>query len=118
MSIEAVFTGRHETFQYTKVATAMAHATRHSFLILLFFFFFCYLVYTRFDLNHSQMKVRCCADMCPVAKRLQCVNSIDPGQIIHSGGHIHSNEEQPFHFCEERYVPSYHIMTNEGTEAM
>lgn len=44
--------------------------------------------------------------MCPVAKRLQCVKSIDPGQMSHSGGHVHSKEEeQPFHFCEERYVP-------------
>ncbi|KAI0246219.1 hypothetical protein BJV78DRAFT_1286673 [Lactifluus subvellereus] len=57
-SIEATFTGRHETFQYTK--------------------------YTQ------------------VAKRLQCVKTIEAGQTSHTGAHIHSKEEQPFHFCETR----------------
>ncbi|KAI0302897.1 hypothetical protein B0F90DRAFT_1935607 [Multifurca ochricompacta] len=57
-SIEATFTGKHETFQYTK---------------------------------YSQ-----------VAKRLQCVKTIEPGQMAHTGAHIHSKEEQPFHFCENR----------------
>ncbi|KAH9992107.1 hypothetical protein BJV77DRAFT_1003498 [Russula vinacea] len=46
LSIEATFTGRHETFQYTK--------------------------------------------------------TIDPGRMSHTGGHIHSKEAKPFHFCEER----------------
>ncbi|KAI9462741.1 hypothetical protein F5148DRAFT_1212347 [Russula earlei] len=58
LSIEATFTGRHETFQYTK--------------------------YTQ------------------VAKRLQCVQIIGPGQKSHEGAHIHSKEEQLFHFCETR----------------
>ncbi|KAH9027352.1 hypothetical protein EDB84DRAFT_1500330 [Lactarius hengduanensis] len=57
-SIEATFTGRHETFQYTK--------------------------YTQ------------------VAKRMQCVLTIPPGLLSHGGGHIHSKENQPFHFCEMR----------------
>ncbi|KAF8270139.1 hypothetical protein EI94DRAFT_1572222, partial [Lactarius quietus] len=57
-SIEATFTGRHETFQYTKVGAS--------------------------------------------AKRLRCVKMIEPGEIDHEGTHIHSNEEQPFHFCESR----------------
>ncbi|KAI9443965.1 hypothetical protein H4582DRAFT_1049491 [Lactarius indigo] len=57
-SIEATFTGRHETFQYTK--------------------------YTQ------------------VAKRMQCVLTIPPGLLSHVGGHIHSKEGQPFHFCEMR----------------
>ncbi|KAH9165762.1 hypothetical protein EDB89DRAFT_2008009, partial [Lactarius sanguifluus] len=48
-SIEATFTGRHETFQYTK-----------------------------------------------------CVLAIPPGLLSHEGGHIHSKESQPFHFCEMR----------------
>jgi hypothetical protein len=56
--------------------------------------------------------------MYPVAKRLQCVKSIDPGQMSHSGGHIHSTGEQPFHFCEERYDLMYHVVISEGTEAM
>jgi hypothetical protein len=56
--------------------------------------------------------------MHPVAKRLQCVKGVDPGQMSHSGGHIHSTGEQPFHFCEERYVPMYHVMISEGTEGL
>ncbi|KAH9047121.1 hypothetical protein EDB84DRAFT_1462824 [Lactarius hengduanensis] len=58
MSVEATFTGRHETFQYTK--------------------------YTQ------------------VAKRLQCVKTIQPGRMSHSGPHIHGKEKQIFHFCETR----------------
>ncbi|KAH9014402.1 hypothetical protein EDB85DRAFT_2295948 [Lactarius pseudohatsudake] len=57
-SVEATFTGRHETYQYTK--------------------------YTQ------------------VAKRLQCVKTIPPGQRSHHGSHIHSKEKNPFHFCEVR----------------
>ncbi|KAI0297435.1 hypothetical protein BC826DRAFT_166673 [Russula brevipes] len=57
-SIEATFTGRHETFQYTKYSQA--------------------------------------------AKRLRCVKTIEPGEVEHPGPHIHSNEVQPFHFCESR----------------
>ncbi|KAH9164611.1 hypothetical protein EDB89DRAFT_2247116 [Lactarius sanguifluus] len=57
-SVEATFTGRHETYQYTK--------------------------YTQ------------------VAKRLQCVKTIPPGQTSHEGVHIHSKEKNPFHFCEFR----------------
>ncbi|KAI0250894.1 hypothetical protein BJV78DRAFT_1275616 [Lactifluus subvellereus] len=49
LSIEATFTGRHETFQYTK-----------------------------------------------------CVKTIGPGQTSHTGPHIHTKENQPFHFCETR----------------
>ncbi|KAI0253468.1 hypothetical protein BJV78DRAFT_1153084 [Lactifluus subvellereus] len=58
LSIEATFTGRHESFQYTK---------------------------------YSQ-----------VAKRLPCVKTIKSGRTSHSGPHIHTNENQPFHFCETR----------------
>ncbi|KAI0253465.1 hypothetical protein BJV78DRAFT_1153081 [Lactifluus subvellereus] len=47
LSIEATFTGRHETFPYTK-----------------------------------------------------CVKTIESGRTSHSGPHIHTNENQPFHFCE------------------
>jgi hypothetical protein len=57
-SVEATFTGRHETYQYTK--------------------------YTQ------------------VAKRLQCVKTIPPGQTSHEGVHIHSKDKNPFHFCEIR----------------
>jgi len=40
-----------------------------------------------------------------VAKRLQCAKIIEPWQISHTGSHIHDREEeQPFHFCETRYV--------------
>lgn len=58
MSVEATFTGKHETFQYTK--------------------------YTQ------------------VAKRLQCVKTIEPGLTSHPGPHIHGKEKHIFHFCETR----------------
>ncbi|KAJ7016426.1 hypothetical protein C8F04DRAFT_981687 [Mycena alexandri] len=57
-SIEATFTGRHETFQYTK---------------------------------YSQD-----------AKRLLCAIKIPPGERGHHGPHIHSDQVDPFHFCETR----------------
>jgi hypothetical protein len=50
------------------------------------------------------------ADPRPVARRLQCVNIIEPGQMSHAGAHIHTNEEQPFHFCETRYVILSYIL--------
>jgi len=37
-----------------------------------------------------------------VAKRLQCVRTIPPGQTSHGGPHTHSKDSQPFHFCEAR----------------
>ncbi|KAH9162129.1 hypothetical protein EDB89DRAFT_2248048 [Lactarius sanguifluus] len=36
------------------------------------------------------------------AKRLPCVKVIEPWKVEHRGPHIHSKEEQPFHFCESR----------------
>ncbi|KAI9443992.1 hypothetical protein H4582DRAFT_2095349 [Lactarius indigo] len=36
------------------------------------------------------------------AKRLPCVKVIEPWKVEHRGPHVHSNEEQPFHFCESR----------------
>jgi hypothetical protein len=33
--------------------------------------------------------------------------------MAHTGGHIHSKEEQLFHFCEERYVLSSHFSCKE-----
>ncbi|EMD40863.1 hypothetical protein CERSUDRAFT_121499 [Gelatoporia subvermispora B] len=57
-SVEATFTGRHQTFQYTK--------------------------YTQ------------------DAKRLPCVKLIPAGEIEHSGPHLHSLDDDTFHFCEAR----------------
>ncbi|KAH9047539.1 hypothetical protein EDB83DRAFT_2267127 [Lactarius deliciosus] len=37
-----------------------------------------------------------------VAKRLQCIETIEPGRVSHPGPHIHGKEEQIFHFCETR----------------
>jgi hypothetical protein len=42
--------------------------------------------------------------MQPVAKRLQCAKTIEPWQISRTDTHIHTSDEQPFHFCETRYV--------------
>ncbi|KAJ7117678.1 hypothetical protein C8R44DRAFT_199862 [Mycena epipterygia] len=57
-SIEATFTGRHETFQYTK---------------------------------YSQD-----------SKRLRCAITIPPNEREHKGRHVHSQDPDPFHFCETR----------------
>ncbi|KAJ6581854.1 hypothetical protein B0H19DRAFT_1116733 [Mycena capillaripes] len=59
-SIEATFTGRHETFQYTK---------------------------------YSQD-----------SKRLHCAITIPPNEREHQGPHIHTEDPNPFHFCETRCV--------------
>ncbi|KAI9460718.1 hypothetical protein F5148DRAFT_1377366 [Russula earlei] len=67
-SIEATFTGRHETFQYTKYTQS--------------------------------------------AKRLRCVKIIEPGEVEHPGPHIHSNEKQPFHFCESRCETCGYLCTH------
>ncbi|THH22123.1 hypothetical protein EUX98_g8249 [Antrodiella citrinella] len=57
-SIEATFTGAHETFQYTKYSQAN--------------------------------------------KRLPCVIRVPPGELSHTGKHVHSTEKKIFHFCETR----------------
>ncbi|KAI0058500.1 hypothetical protein BV25DRAFT_1964893 [Artomyces pyxidatus] len=67
-SIEATFTGRHETFQYTKVVVV------------------------------RDERLTVSSD----SKRLPCIKVIQPGDTTHAGPHIHSNEKNPFHFCEER----------------
>ena len=95
MSVEATFTGRHETFQYTKVSETRlftepllipsypSHSIRK-------------VCQEPFSLDFSNVRT--------VAKRLPCVKTIDPGQMSHPGTHIHSKEAQIFHFCETRYV--------------
>ncbi|KAI9455179.1 hypothetical protein BJY52DRAFT_1224795, partial [Lactarius psammicola] len=79
-SIEATFTGRHETFQYTK--------------------------YTQGPFWYSRMRGATLTSHTAVAKRMQCVLTIPPGLLSHVGGHIHSKESQPFHFCEMRSYPA------------
>ncbi|KAF7356372.1 VWFA domain-containing protein [Mycena venus] len=74
-SIEATFTGRHETFQYTKYSQG----------------------------NTYVMMAVVDKIMIPtVAKRLPCVFPIPPGERAHSGPHSHSSDTTPFHFCETR----------------
>jgi hypothetical protein len=34
------------------------------------------------------------------------MKTIESGQTSHEGAHIHTKEDQPFHFCETRYVNS------------
>ena len=94
ISVEATFTGRHETFQYTKVSETRLYTG---------------LLSPPYPL-HSIHKV--CQEPCTlgisdvrtVAKRLQCVVTIKPGEMSHPGIHIHSKDTQIFHFCETRYV--------------
>lgn len=45
------------------------------------------------------------------AMRLSCMKIIGPGVIEHDGSHIHTNEEQPFHFCESRCGACGYICT-------
>ncbi|KAI0250892.1 hypothetical protein BJV78DRAFT_1361975 [Lactifluus subvellereus] len=37
-----------------------------------------------------------------VSKRLQCIKIIEPGQVMHTGDHIHTEEKRPLHYCEAR----------------
>jgi hypothetical protein len=94
-SIEATFTGRHETFQYTKVL--------HSRDIICYgsLIFTCYVVYARFVQRQNLWH---CANLEQVAKQLQCVKTIPQGQTSHEGSHTHSKEKRPFHFCKARCV--------------
>jgi hypothetical protein len=95
MSVQATFTGRHETFQYTKVSETGLFTDP---------------LLIPPHLSHSIRKV--CKEpfvlhlfnVRTVAKRLQCVKTIEPGQMSHSGIHIHSKEHNIFHFCETRYA--------------
>ncbi|KIM22917.1 hypothetical protein M408DRAFT_332686 [Serendipita vermifera MAFF 305830] len=63
------------------------------------------------------------------ARRLQCIISLAPDQLEHDGRHVHSNDLDPFHYCEEqckhcgyyctlplRHVQSEHS-TNHGSMA-
>ncbi|KAI9455145.1 hypothetical protein BJY52DRAFT_1122154 [Lactarius psammicola] len=37
-----------------------------------------------------------------VAKCLPCAKVIEPGEVKHSGPHVHSNDEKSFHYCNSR----------------
>ena len=91
-SIEATFTGRHETFQYTKVCLLLLTLEANVLIIRL--------VHARYVpggpalLSYKYIALD--------AKRLRCVKIIEPGEVEHLGSHIHSIEKQPFHYCETR----------------
>ena len=95
MSVEATFTGRHETFQYTKVSEMCLFTdpllippyTSHSIRKV---------CQEPFSLDFSNVRT--------VVKRLQCVKTVNPGELSHPGNHIHSKDKQIFHFCETRYA--------------
>ena len=59
------------------------------------------LVYARY-VSRSPVCVTFLREAALAAKRLRCVKIIDSGEVEHPGPHIHSNESQPFHFCESR----------------
>jgi hypothetical protein len=91
-SIEATFTGRHETFQYTKVCSSLLMSWANVLIT--------YSVYARYVSRDSALLSSDYFDI--VAKRLRCVKIIEPGEVGHLGPHIHNNEKRPFHFCESR----------------
>ena len=95
MSVEATFTGRHETFQYTKVSEKRLSA--RSSLIQ------AYPLHSIHKVCQEPSTLGFC-NMRTVAKRLQCVKTIKPGEMSHPGTHIHSKEKHIFHFCETRYA--------------
>lgn len=105
LSIEDTSTGRHETVQYTKVIINIILAYVAHFLSCPPF---C-TVFTRFVLNDIYMTWSRPTDTRPVARRLQCIKTIEAGENSHEGAHIHTNDRQPFHFCETRYVSSRQI---------
>ncbi|KAF9231332.1 hypothetical protein BU15DRAFT_68422 [Melanogaster broomeanus] len=71
-SIEATFTGRNETFRYTKV---------RSFILAV---------------DSTLMFIDA------VAKRSKCIKLIPPGATMHIGTHSHSVDEKVVHFCQVR----------------
>jgi hypothetical protein len=95
MSVEATFTGRHDTFQYTKVSETRLYTG--SLLIP------AYPLHSIHKVCQEQSTLGI-SDGRTVAKRLQCVKTIKPGEMSHPGTHIHSKEKKIFHFCETRYA--------------
>ena len=95
VSIEAAFTEGHETVQYTKVSAYLWRRLPR------------YLRWnqlTQSALSSTLYRPASYTNV-PVAlaaKRLICVKRIEPGALEHDGPHIHSNEEQPLHFCDIR----------------
>ncbi|KIK74646.1 hypothetical protein PAXRUDRAFT_175036, partial [Paxillus rubicundulus Ve08.2h10] len=72
-SIEATFTGKNETFQYTKVRG----------------------IYLFLGSCSYQRNIE-------IAKRLKCMKPIAPGATEHIGPHNHSLDKKVVHFCEDR----------------
>jgi hypothetical protein len=93
-SIEATFTGRHETFQYTKVSVSLSNPSNRNFTT----------PSSLHKVRHPEFYVTLVMYLCITlaAKRLCCVKLIEPGDIEHEGRHVHTNEKQPFHFCQSR----------------
>jgi hypothetical protein len=93
-SIEATFTGRHETFHYTKVNVSFLAVSERTKII--------FAVFTRLANIVMSVIFTFVNLKTIVAKRLQCVVPIPPGELKHTGHHTHSTDEMPFHFCETR----------------
>jgi hypothetical protein len=74
-AIETTFTGRHETFQYTKVGFTPLYSTG-SLLT---------------PLQYNQ-----------VARRLPCIIPVAAGELDHHGPHVHSKDPRAFHYCEQK----------------
>ena len=41
-------------------------------------------------------------DVVPDVKHLPCAKVIKPGEMAHLGSHIHSIDDNPFHYCDSR----------------
>ncbi|KAF7370371.1 VWFA domain-containing protein [Mycena sanguinolenta] len=84
-SIEATFTGRHETFQYTK--------------------------YSQGNLFNRGIELSEHEHNCPDSKRLHCAIKIPPNEMEHKGPHVHAEEPNPFHHCETRCLSCGYFCT-------
>jgi hypothetical protein len=80
-SVESIFKGKFDTFQYTKARIYLS---------------------SRRAMSHIN------SDYFPqytqVARRLPCIVPISPDAITHDGPHVHSTDPKMFHFCETRCI--------------
>jgi hypothetical protein len=94
-SIEATFTGKNETFQYTKVRSIYLLPGSCSYQRI---------IDSILRVRSSILAVdRLLTFIGAVAKRLKCIKPIAPGATEHRGPHNHSLDKKVVHFCEDRY---------------
>jgi len=90
-SIEATFTGRNETFQYTKVRILFRARLKPLIVPSIH-------KVTRPSSAVSKLIILAFS----VANQKRCAKIIKPGKTAHSGRHLHGPEDKVFHYCNAR----------------